>query len=29
MSLIREVLEKAAQNGKYRGWRGGIGDICR
>ncbi len=29
MSLIREVLEKAAQMEKYRGWCGGIGDICR
>ena len=28
MSLIREVLEKHS-NGKYRGWCGGIGDICR
>ncbi len=29
MSLIREVLEKSSSNGKYRGWCGGIGDICR
>lgn len=28
MSLIREVLESSS-NGKYRGWCGGIGDICR